>query len=394
MRIVYYTHPALFEPALSLVRELGRRVELHLLLEITPTAWNIAGFDVDPRALPSGLVAADDVLRAAFPAGVRAYWQAARTFHLVVHSTRRSLHARSWAISRQAVRFAAGVGADVFHIDDVDVSPRLALGLRGGAPPVVIGVHDPEPHGGEEGWRKRLARRLAFPAARRFVLYNTASRDRFAARHRIPTSAIDVTHLGPYDVFREWSVTPDPPARTVLFFGRLAPYKGLDLFYEAIRLLAARLPDVRVVVAGRPVEGYVPPEPPSMHGAASVEVCKRYLSNSETVRLFQSARVVACPYRDATQSGVVLTAFAFGVPVVATDVGGLVEYVIPGRTGIVVPPGDAAALAAALERVLTDAGLFAELRRGIAAAREGHLSWRATADALLSTYERASDVTA
>lgn len=392
MRIVYYTHPAFFEPALCLVKELSRHIQIHLLLELSPGAWQTAGFDLSRRSLGAGLIPADEVLSDAFPAGVRNYWQPVASFHLVVHPSRRSLHLSSWNVSRRVLRFAAECGADVLHVDDVDVSPRLALALPTlRRLPLVITVHDPEPHSGERNWRKRLARRLAYPKASRFLLYTAAFCDDFAIQHGIPPESIQVGRLGVYDIFREWPSQPaDGTTPMVLFFGRLSAYKGLDVFYEAAPLIAQRVAGVRFVVAGRPVPGYTPPSPPSLGASGSIDVLDRYLSNTEAARLFRSARVVVCPYRDATQSGVVLSAFAFGVPVVASAVGGLPEYVIPERTGLLVPVGNARAVAEAVCRILLDAGFAAQLRTGIATAAEGPLSWRDTANALVRTYSELS----
>ena len=397
MQLVYYTHTAFFEPALCLVRELSTRASVHFLLELSPSAWRTAGFDVGQAPLPPGLVPGDTFLRDTVPAAVRQYWEGAASFHLVVHPSHRSLRAASWQVSRQVLRFAADRRADILHIDDVDVSPRLAIALPfASTPPIVLSAHDPEPHTGEQDWRKTLARRLAYPRASRFVLYNAALRESFAARYRIAPERVVTTRLGVYDVFREWLPEPvvtDPSTRldrsgqgtrTVLFFGRLSPYKGLDLFYEAARLIAPRIPGVRFVVAGRPIDGYTPPSPPVLEGA-DVEVIDRYLSNSEVARLFTRAAVVVCPYTDATQSGVVLTAFAFRVPVIATRVGGLPEYVTDERTGLLVPI-DAGAIANAIGRILLDADLASRLRRDIATTAVDALSWRATGDALIRTY--------
>ena len=389
MRVVYYSHPAFFEPALCLVRELSRTCEVHLLLEISPTAWRTAAFDVGERRLPPGILPADEILRDAFPSGVRDYWRSAASFHLVAHSSVRSLHPSSWRISRQALRFAVDIGADVLHIDDVDVSPRLALALPAfRRVPIVLAVHDPEPHSGERNWRKRLARRLAYPRAAKFVLYNAAFQAAFAARYRIAPSAIEVTRLGVYDVFAQWPSDTAAQPRTVLFFGRLSPYKGLDVFYDAARLVAERVAGVTFVVAGRPVEGYTPPSPPALPRGGALQLIDRYLSNSDAAALFRSASVVVCPYRDATQSGVVLSAFAFVVPVIASAVGGLPEYVIPERTGLLVPPGDVPALAAAVERIIRDPAFAMQLSRNIADAASHEFHWRHTAEALLRTYGR------
>ena len=102
-------------------------------------------------------------------------------------------------------------------------------------------------------------------------------------------------------------------------------------------------------------------------------------NSARLVELCQRAAVVACPYVDASQSGVVLTAFALGTPVVTSAVGGLPEYVEHGETGLLVPPGDSEALARALTLVLEDRGLRARLRSGIACRLEGDLGWSRSA---------------
>jgi len=388
VRILYYTHPALFEPALCLVRELSRTAEVHLVLEMSPGAWQTAGFDLAARQLPPGLVPGDDILRDAFPAGVRAYWQSTASFHLAVHPTRRSIHPISWKISRRVLSFASDINSDRLHIDDVDVSPRLALALpRSTRPPTIVTVHDPEPHSGEQHWRKRLARGLAYPRAQRFILYNAAMRAAFARRFRISNRAIHVARLGAYDVFREWMPGhTSPQERTVLFFGRLSPYKGLDVFYDAARIVARDIPGVRFVVAGGRLPGYTPPDPPAVPGS-EIEVIDRYISNQETAALFRRATVAICPYRDATQSGVVLTAFAFGVPVVVSNAGGLPEYVSAGQTGLVVPVGDPEATAEATCRILQNPDYREVLSSNIVKARDGLLGWQQTAASVMRAYE-------
>ena len=316
------------------------------------------------------------------------YWLSAASFHLAVHPARRSIHPTSWTISRRVLSFASDIGCDLLHIDDVDVSPRLALALPGSKrPPMIVTVHDPEPHSGERHWRKQLARTLAYPRAQRFILYNAAMQEAFARRFHISNGAIHVARLGAYDVCREWAPSHASSQKpTVLFFGRLSPYKGLDVFYDAARIVAGGTPGVRFVVAGRRVPGYTPPAPPDVPGS-EIEVHDRYISNQETAALFRSATVAICPYRDATQSGVVLTAFAFGVPVVVSAAGGLPEYVNGGQTGLVVPVGDARATAEATCRILQDPDYRATLSTNIVKARDGVLSWQQTAASVMRAYQ-------
>jgi glycosyltransferase involved in cell wall biosynthesis len=389
LRVIYYTHSAFWEPALSLVRELSQRAEVHLLVELAPSAWTTGAFDVPRRELRPGLVAADEVMAGAVPPEVRAYWQHTASFHLVVHGSRRSFHPASWRRSREVLRFARAVGADVVHVDDVDVSPRLALGLlRRWDIPIVLNVHDPEPHSGERGWRKTVARSVAYRQASRFILHNGAQRAEFLRRYGLPPERVSVVGLGAYDILRAWA-DPDATAGrpAVLFFGRISPYKGLDVLYAAAAAVAESVPAVRFVIAGKPISGYDPPKAPALPPPATLEVISTYIDNRTLARLLRDAAVVVCPYTDATQSGVVLTAYGFDTPVVASAVGGLPEYVADGRTGLLVPPNDPAALAAALIRLLGSGELLARLSAGIRARKADELSWSRAAARVVELYD-------
>jgi glycosyltransferase involved in cell wall biosynthesis len=155
----------------------------------------------------------------------------------------------------------------------------------------------------------------------------------------------------------------------VLFFGRVEAYKGVDTLLAAwmeasedLRVNSSNsCQKMRLIIAG-PVARDVtlPPMPPG------VELRDRRIADDEAEALFRSAAALVLPYRDATQSALAAAAYAFGVPVILTEVGALPEYVVPGETGWLVPAGDAGALAAALQEALADP---ARLRRMGAAGR-------------------------
>lgn len=389
LRVVHYTHTAFLEPALQLAGELARETELHLVVEVSPGAWQSGAFDLADRNLAEGVVPAEPLLRDAFPADVRRCWEGLASFSLASHPSGRSfgLHARR--VSLKVLQFVRGLAPDLLHIDDPDVTPRLALAARDLPPvPTVVSVYDPLPHLGERNWRKELSRRLLFRRAQRFVVHHEHGRAEFCRRHRLSPDLVGVVRQGSFELLRAYTtpgVEPDPA--TVLFVGRLSPYKGLDVLFQAAPLIAERLPGVRFVVAGRPIPGYRLPPAPPLAGDGTVEVRERYLPNRELAELVQGAGLVVCPYVDASDSGVVLTAFGLGRPVVASSAGGLAEYVKDGVTGLVVAPRDAAALATAVLRVAGDGELRGHLEQGIAAARAGELSWRRVADELLRTYQ-------
>jgi glycosyltransferase involved in cell wall biosynthesis len=169
-----------------------------------------------------------------------------------------------------------------------------------------------------------------------------------------------------------------PDGEVAVFFGYVRAYKGLDTLLEAWPRVRARRP-VTLVVAG---DFYEDPAPYRARAAAAgdgaVRLLEGYLPDPDVEALFKAADVVVLPYHSATQSGVTHVAYALGVPVIITDVGGLAETVHAGTTGLVVPPRDPGALAEAVVRYFAD-GLGPQLREGVRALQAAH-SWEVLAD--------------
>ncbi|NNF03705.1 MAG: glycosyltransferase, partial [Rhodothermales bacterium] len=105
-----------------------------------------------------------------------------------------------------------------------------------------------------------------------------------------------------------------------------------------------------------------------------VTLLDRYIPDDDVSLYFSAADVVVQPYRSATQSGVVQTAFQFGRPVVVTDVGALGSAVEHDVDGLIVPPGNPSELAAAIERYFDEQGLAERLTRG-ASGSEYRMTW-------------------
>jgi glycosyltransferase involved in cell wall biosynthesis len=391
MRVVYYTHPAFLEPALHITRELGSRVELHLLIEVGPAAWQTAAFDASRRQLDAGLVDADPILQHVFPPSVREYWRPAASVQLVVHDQPRSIHPASFRVGRAVMRFVRQLQPDVVHVDDTDVSLRLALVASGFDDlPVVVSVHDPTPHSGEGNWRKTLSRKLIYRRAARFIVYSESLLQPFAGRYRLSPGLIRAIRLGPYEIYRAWAERRIERDETmVLLFGRLSPYKGLDVMARAAQSVAERIPRLRVIVAGQPVSGYQPPPSANLAQDGRFEVRPGYLANADMAELVRRSAFVICPYLDGSQSGVILTAFGLERTVVASAVGGLPEYVADGRTGLLVPPGDVPALVGALEELLMDPGRLSMLEDGVRAI-DGQTMWAEAANRTIEVYRAAS----
>lgn len=174
----------------------------------------------------------------------------------------------------------------------------------------------------------------------------------------------------------------------VLWVGRFAPLKNVSLLIEAFAALAPRRPRAMLVLVG---EGALEGRLRSDARRLGIEQRVRFVGAKPLAELpawYSMADVFALPSSFDNSPNVLLEAMACGLPVVATRVGGVGRYVENGSTGLLVEPGQAPALAAAIERVLNDPDLRARLvAGGLAQVRQGR-SWAASAGKLLSLYEQ------
>nr|WP_246752241.1 glycosyltransferase family 4 protein [Bradyrhizobium diazoefficiens] len=286
---------------------------------------------------------------------------------------------------------------DVIHCHEVPeiYTCRLIQLLRPLGIPLVLTVHDAIPHseGGsgttarEDGWRERMRAAASVVTTHGescIAEFRRASPD---FKGRTVSSMHGVLMVPPAQA----AVTEPEPAR-ILFFGRMWAYKGLDVFVNAIDMLARRGVAHEAIVAGRGPE--MTRLGARMAAMPTIKAINAYISPNETGRLFQSATVVALPYKDATQSGVLASAYGNSRPVVASATGGIPDVVTDGVNGLLVPPGDVTALADALERVLTSKPLAAALTDGARQTAAGLLNWNRIAEELLGSYHALTGRTA
>lgn len=180
-----------------------------------------------------------------------------------------------------------------------------------------------------------------------------------------------------------------PACNTLVFFGLLRTYKGIDLLLRALPELARRVPDVRLIIAGDALDPVDPLRALAdrLGVADRVEWRLTFHSDPEIDSLMAEADLVVLPYRNrADASGVLASALGRGRPVVVSDVGNLGETVEGFGAGEVVPSEDVGALAAACVRLLTDADARERAVEGALAARK-ELTWEVAAALHEELYE-------
>ena len=278
----------------------------------------------------------------------------------------------------------------------------LARLKRTGATLIEVS-HEFEPREVADPFVARLERMLAGTGSRLIDLrlfLGASVRDRYALLHpRLPRSRMLVIPHGDGEMFELLAAVDADLAerfgigdddRVVLFFGNLRPSKGVDDLLEAFAR-AKRPADTKLLVVGYPSPdvdvGSLFEQARSLGISDSVRFEVGYLPNELVGPLYQLARFVALPYRSATQSGPLHVAMSFEKPVLATRTGGIVDVIEDGDTGLLVEPGDIAALSAAMERMLWDDHLIEGMRAAIRRDRERY-RWSRVAARVLEAAEK------
>ncbi|MGY1836929.1 glycosyltransferase [Blastococcus sp. SYSU DS0510] len=287
-----------------------------------------------------------------------------------------------WAVAALPAALRRRVGVDVVHVhqgEDLAVLPLARLAARRHGCPLVVTVHCSVRHTMRgRGLRARLLHRLG-GAVERAALRRADAVVVLTARARggllADGVAEDRVHVIPsgFDpaLFRPPADRPGSRPTGGLrigYVGRLAPQKRPDLVVRAFGRMAE--PAQLVVVGDGPerprVESLVARSP-----ARDRIRLSGFVPHDAVPGVLEGLDVLVLPSAYEEMGSVLVEAMAAGLPVVASDVGGIPEVVRDGETGLLVPPGDVAALAAALDRLVADDRLRGRLAR---AAR-----WRAAA---------------
>jgi glycosyltransferase involved in cell wall biosynthesis len=220
--------------------------------------------------------------------------------------------------------------------------------------PLVVTIHDPRHHLGDHASRRtpQSVMEYGFRRAERMIIHGDSLKREAVKSLGFASEKVHVVpHIAIGHTKSSGTAAPEP-TNTVLFFGRIWDYKGLEFLIRAEPMISQAVPDARIVIAGKGDD--FEPYRRMMERPDRFVVHNRHIPNEERDQLFREASVVVLPYIDASQSGVIPVAYSHGLAVVATRVGALAEAVDDGETGLLVPPRDPEALAAAVIQLLAD----------------------------------------
>ena len=295
-------------------------------------------------------------------------------------------------------------GVDLVHVhqgEDLAVLPLGVAAARRLRAPVVVTLHTSVRHTLRAGTlRWRLLRPFGAAvegwavAEAAAVITFVPPTARLVTAAGVPPDRVHVIPSG-FEPALFAAASPDPEVavlgrRRVVYVGRLHPQKDVETLVRAAPRLRAS--DVRVVIVGDGPDGAALR---GLVGELRIGDMVTFLGavpHARVPAVLATADVVALPSRYEELGSVLVEAMCTGVPVVASRTGGIPDVVVDGVTGLLVPPGDPGALAAALDRVLEDAPLASAMA---AAARERSAAyrWDTLARRVRDVYTAAVEVT-
>ena len=290
---------------------------------------------------------------------------------------------------------------DVIHFQwlPVPAVDRFFLPRLRKIAPLVLTVHDTKPfHGASSSRLQLIGLKSAFKRFDHYIVHTQYSRDALMNELMLPKEHVSIIPHGIFAYYRGLINDSEGPSKIprsggekrILYFGVLKPYKGVDILLEAFARLPARLiKDTVLQIVGYPKVPVKPLQELARRLGIENRVFwdLRFVDEKEVASYFSQADVIALPYRRIDQSGVLMTALAFGKPIVASRVGGFAEVLKDGVHGFLVDPEDVEALAQALARLLADDELRARMGKAVQELAGGELSWESIAEKTIGVYE-------
>jgi glycosyltransferase involved in cell wall biosynthesis len=255
--------------------------------------------------------------------------------------------------------------------------------------PTVITYHDVNLHLGEQHpFTMIVTRGIMRKFSKAIIVHGKKLQEQMIKEHRVPADKVYSVHIGehevaPFKIYERPEITEDESS--ILFFGRIYEYKGLEYLIKAEQMITSKVPNCKIVIAGNG-ENFGKYDDMIQNRKEYFIVHNYRISYKEGADLFQRSCLVVLPYVEASQSGVIPTAYGFKKPVVVTNVGSIPELVDEGITGFIVPPRDSQALAEAIIKVLKDDKLRREMGENAFIKLKRDFSWKNICEQTIEIY--------
>ncbi len=380
MKVLYLTVPSYFDLDVSLVRELSTFVDVHAMLIVSPQSKKSSAFSIDEIYRECGVFSAQEY------EGFRTYDNAVDVKRWSIANNPDNSANSCLKLSKKIKAFAKINHFDLIH---TTTSCKTALFLAPYLwkfPHTLFTVHDPISHNRISLFDEILRRKMFYNANKNLLLLSRALLEQFCQRYHIDCNRIYFSSLSVYDMLTRYTPPENEYGEYVLFFGRIEKYKGVDLLINAYEKSDLPSNGVKLIVAGKGSVNYDDSNLPK-----NVVLINRFVENDELAGLIRNCKYVILPYLSATQSGCVMSAFAFNKPILATDVGDLPYTIENGKTGMICKANNRSALCEAMNEMEHADLKTMEMNIKEKYQKRGGHSWYRIAESLYGVYKEIVD---
>lgn len=357
MKIIYYSKPCFADCDIPLIKEMQERgIDVYYYIPIPRNFVSSSVIEFPKPVRKYGLICAKELPEMAY---LSKMLDLSKVF-FISGFRRTPLSILSWLLWFKVAFHMLKKCADIFHITwQFSLCFEKLFYFFKPCKNVVMTVHDPFSHTGNDSSIEERRRIKTFSYANAYLLLNKTFVNRFAKHYGKNIKQIFVSRLGSYDVL---GLFPDGKRTDldnyILFFGTINRYKGIEYLLEAMSLVHKDYPRLKLVIAG---SGKFYFDVSKYTRNDYVKIIHKYLTMGELSCLIKNAKFVVCPYTDGTQSGVINTCFTLCKPIVATNVGAFSESVIDGKNGFLVSPKDSIKLAEKISELENNPILITEM---------------------------------
>jgi glycosyltransferase involved in cell wall biosynthesis len=381
-------HP---DNVLSLTREMNKELDVTLVFVVSGMQFTEGVLDLNLTSLQYGLNTNIQHNLEILPYHIRKYLGEGfqlyflRTPDLKILKDKKL---RNFRYIRNAIKKLKKENFDVVHFNGTSGFLLYFVPMLRKYPKIWT-LHDFKAHTGEKNIQAFLINRFVSKFKFHFIQHYRYLRNQLIQHYRLPAHKVHTLYSGSLDVIADFPETPIPGLSSdyILFFGRISQYKGVDTLLQAYTQLEKNASVPKLVIAGN---GNFWFDTTPYEQDPDIKIINRYVSSSELVYLIRHSQYIVTPYKDATHSAVIATAYAFNKPVLATNVDGLSEVVLPNETGLLVNPNNPDALKEGMQKMNRDPNIIDSYSENIMNLRkDGKLSWKRIIQDYINVYQKA-----
>jgi glycosyltransferase involved in cell wall biosynthesis len=325
LTVNYITRPWFLDVAVEFIKELKQQVNLNVILIIAPETASYLGINKEnAEKYLNQTLKLEDVLTSENRERFYPYFEGSNVLCKFEQHQESSYHnAIGWYKLLKENKYLAF--ADFNVIESLSLADWYFL-FRFRNKKLYYIMHDPIPHTGEERGRTAKLNKFYFPYFKGFITYSNFAATLFKNYYPKYADKLFTFSLPIYtSVNIKSNLHTENIKNKVVFFGRISPYKGVQLFYDAAAKLTKKFPETQFIIAGKSSDNYQP-QFLADKNYANITILNQFIDLDQLFEIMNDAQFCVLPYKDATQSGVIMTSYAFNLPVLVSNCAGLLEY--------------------------------------------------------------------